>query len=78
LDECELTLKDLHQIAKSFHTILASIHHQRLGYPVSAAKESVGKKRNNGDLSKQPAKAGRDRSGEAAKGGEEDLKRLGM
>lgn len=78
LDECELTLKDLHQIAKSFHTILASIHHQRLGYPVSAAKESVGKKRNNGDLPKQPAKAGRDRSGEAAKSGEEDLKRLGM
>ncbi len=78
LDECDLTLKDLHQIAKSFHTILAGIHHQRLEYPVSAAKESVGKKRNNGDLPKQPAKAGRDRSGEAAKGGEEDLKRLGM
>jgi len=78
LDECELTLKDLHQIAKNFHTILASIHHQRVGYPVSAAKDSVGKKRNNGDLPKQPAKTGRDRAGEAAKGGEEDLKRLGM
>jgi cyclic-di-AMP phosphodiesterase PgpH len=78
LDECELTLKDLHQIAKNFHTILAGIHHQRVEYPVSAGKESPGKKRSNGDLSKQPAKAGRDRSGEAAKGGEEDLKRLGM
>jgi hypothetical protein len=78
LDECELTLKDLHQIAKSFHTILAGIHHQRVEYPVSAAKESAGKKKNNGDLPKQPAKPGRDRIGEAAKGGEEDLKRLGM
>ncbi len=78
LDECELTLKDLHQIAKNFHTILAGIHHQRVEYPLSAAKDSVGKKRNNGDLPKQPAKTGRDRSGETAKGGEEDLKRLGM
>jgi putative nucleotidyltransferase with HDIG domain len=78
LDECELTLKDLHQIAKSFNAILASIHHQRVEYPASAAKESIGKKRSNGDLPKQPARAGRDRSGEAAKGGEEDLKRLGM
>jgi len=78
LDECMLTLKDLHQIAKSFNTILASIHHQRLEYPVPAAKESIGKKKNNGDFLKQPAKTGRDRSGDVAKGGEEDLKRLGM
>ena len=78
LDECELSLKNLHQIAKSFNTILSSIHHQRVEYPVSAAKEATGKKRTNGDLHKQPAKTGRDRHGEAAKGSEEDLKRLGM
>jgi len=78
LDECELTLKDLHQIAKSFNAILSSIHHQRVEYPAPAGKESTGKKKTNGDLSKQSAKTGRDRSGEASKGNEEDLKRLGM
>jgi membrane-associated HD superfamily phosphohydrolase len=78
LDECELTLKDLHQIAKSFNTILAGIHHHRIHYPTPAAKESTAKKKNNGDHPKQPAKAGRDRSAEDKKGGEEDLKRLGI
>jgi putative nucleotidyltransferase with HDIG domain len=78
LDECELTLKDLHQIAKSFNAILAGIHHHRVEYPVAAAKESSGKKRNNGDNLIQPAKAGRDRHPEDKKSGEEDLKRLGM
>ena len=78
LDECELTLKDLHQIARSFNLILAGIHHHRVEYPVPVAKESAGKKRNNGDLYKQPAKTGRDRHPEDKKGGEEDLKRLGM
>jgi len=78
LDECELTLKDLHQIAKSFNTILAGIHHHRIDYPTSAAKESSAKKKANGDQPKQSAKAGRDRSAEDKKGSEEDLKRLGI
>ena len=33
LDECELTLKDLHAIQKSFITILIGIFHQRIEYP---------------------------------------------
>ena len=33
LDECELTLKDLHAIQKSFIAILIGIFHQRIGYP---------------------------------------------
>jgi putative nucleotidyltransferase with HDIG domain len=78
LDECELTLKDLHQIAKSFNLILAGIHHQRVEYPLSATKENAGKKKNNGDLRKQSAKTVRDRHPEDKKGGEEDLKRLGI
>jgi len=78
LDECELTLKDLHQIAKTFNSILTGIYHQRVEYPAPAAKESTAKKRNNGDLHKQPTKADRDRYPEDKKSGEEDLKRLGM
>ncbi len=38
LDECELTLKDLHAIAKCFTRILTSIHHQRIAYPEPAEK----------------------------------------
>ncbi|HEY5124804.1 MAG TPA: HDIG domain-containing metalloprotein, partial [Ignavibacteria bacterium] len=33
LDECDLTLKDLTQIKKSFLNILVGIHHQRIKYP---------------------------------------------
>jgi len=32
LDNCELTLKDLHKIADSFNTILYGIHHHRIEY----------------------------------------------
>jgi hypothetical protein len=33
LDDCELTLRDLHRIAKSFNVILNGIHHHRIEYP---------------------------------------------
>ena len=33
LDECELTLKNLHEIAKSFNRILNGIFHHRVDYP---------------------------------------------
>ena len=33
LDECELTLKDLHSIAESFVRILNGIYHKRIPYP---------------------------------------------
>ncbi len=36
LDHCELTLKDLNLIAKSFNKILNGIHHHRIEYPDSA------------------------------------------
>ena len=42
LDECELTLKDLHQIAKHFNQILATIHHKRIEYPASERKGKDG------------------------------------
>ncbi len=50
LDECELTLKDLHAIQKSFITILTGIFHQRIEYPERAEYDSTHKK-----LSKTPA-----------------------
>jgi len=81
LDECELTLKDLHNIAKSFNRILAGIFHHRIDYPEPAYKErdrEGGKKKNGEDSNREPAKEAKDREAPAAKGSTEDLKRLGM
>lgn len=36
LDECELTLKDLHAITKSFNRVFAGIYHHRIDYPEPA------------------------------------------
>ena len=58
LDECELTLKNLHEIAWSFNQILAGIHHQRIDYPQPAYKEKIpgGKKRNENSDNEPPEK----------------------
>jgi putative nucleotidyltransferase with HDIG domain len=60
LDECELTLKDLHSIAKSFNKILSGIHHHRIEYPENAAATGNGRDRNknrkNGSTDREPAK----------------------
>ena len=74
LDECELTLKDLHLIAKSYNKILTGIFHRRITYPEPAFKE----KSANGN---QPSKSTKDLPDQRATvQGErkEDLKRLGM
>jgi len=73
LDTCELTLKDLHLIAKSFNKILSGIFHQRIHYPLPAEKKKA-----NDDLDKQPAKKGNNKSGENQEKNREDLKRLGL
>jgi len=78
LDECELTLKDLHQIAKSFIQILTAIFHQRIDYPEPAAKGLEGRVRADGDSGSKPAKRDRNGSREDRGKGKEDLKRLGL
>jgi putative nucleotidyltransferase with HDIG domain len=81
LDECELTLKDLHNIAKSFNRILSGIFHHRIDYPEPVHKErekDAAKRKNGEDTSREPAKEIKDKNGEAPKGSTEDLKRLGM
>ncbi|MFO7716880.1 HD family phosphohydrolase [Desulfosarcina sp.] len=54
LDYCELTLKDLHLIAKSFNKILNGIHHHRIEYQDSATITSG--KAKNGSADRKPAK----------------------
>ncbi|MBW2688784.1 MAG: HDIG domain-containing protein [Deltaproteobacteria bacterium] len=81
LDECELTLKDIHNIAKSFNLVLGGIFHYRVDYPEPVSKERVVEKgprsidedsdrksSNQADNQKDPPKKGRT----------DDLKRLGM
>jgi hypothetical protein len=73
LDECELTLKDLHHIARSFNKILSGIFHQRIQYP-----QTIDKKKSHEDLDKQPPKKDGPKSGEGQEKSREDLKRLGI
>nr|WP_239077343.1 HDIG domain-containing metalloprotein [Geobacter sp. SVR] len=42
LDECELTLKNLHDIARSFNQILNGIFHHRIDYPEPVHKSGSG------------------------------------
>ncbi len=77
LEECEMTLKDLHQIAKRFNNILTSIYHSRIEYtdkPQEKKKEKNGTAR---DTDRQPA---RKEAGHPANPPKDrtDLKRLGL
>jgi len=78
LDECELTLKDLNQIAKSFTKTLSGIFHTRIEYPEPITKGETGKKREDGDSDKLPAPHEKHRSREDKDEAKEDLKRLGI
>ena len=78
LDECELTLKNLHEIAKSFNQILSGIYHHRIDYPEPAYKEKCIGKKCPEDCDSEPPKADGGRDDGVAKGGAEDLRRLGM
>ena len=79
LDECELTLKNLHEIAKSFNRILSGIYHQRIEYPEVPLKEKGGGGRSNReDYHREPAEGLADQGQTAQNGGGDDLKRLGV
>jgi len=79
LDECELTLKNLHEIAKSFNRILAGIYHHRIDYPEPAYKEKGnGGKKPLEYSDHEPPKTPVDQDEQPEKSGGEDLKRLGI
>jgi hypothetical protein len=74
LEECELTLKDLHKIEESFTRTLTGIFHQRIDYPVIPASEG-GKK--NEDLDSKPPKTYPLRLAKNPKGSSKDLSGVG-
>jgi hypothetical protein len=80
LDSCELTLKDLHNIARSFNKILYGIHHHRIEYSESRATGNGNEKRKlkNGSSDRQQAKHSQNLKEEDSANGERHLKRLGL
>jgi len=76
LDNCELTLKDLDNIAKSFNKILNGIHHHRVEYPESGL---AGKRKGrNGSPDRKHAKQNQNSVKADEDQGPNHLKRLGM
>ncbi len=74
LDECELTLKDLHFITKSFNRVLTGIYHHRIDYPEPV---SMGKEERGEGIGPGPYRE-RERPGEDKKDRKVHLKRLGV
>jgi hypothetical protein len=74
LNECELTLRDLHLIAKCFTRVLTGIYHQRIAYaePAEKVNEGDGSAEVKGDDGARPD------AGRRSKVPQEDLKRLGL
>lgn len=77
LEECELTLKDLHQIAKSFNNILTSIYHSRIEYPDKSQEKKNEKNGSPKDTDRQSAKK-ENINGYNPPKDKTDLKRLGL
>lgn len=74
LDECDLSLKDLHSIARSFVHTLGGIYHQRIDYPLAAHKE----RKDDGSADQKRQSDGRAGRATVRAENEENLKRLGQ
>jgi putative nucleotidyltransferase with HDIG domain len=76
LDECELTLKDLNEIAKSFNKTLSGIFHQRIEYPevpVGTSKKGI-----DGSTDQISAEDSGSKKPDDKEETKEGLKRLGL
>ncbi|MGD9974197.1 MAG: HD family phosphohydrolase [Desulfatirhabdiaceae bacterium] len=76
LSNCELTLKDLNSIAKTYIKILNGIHHHRIEYPEKLVL--VGGKTKDGRSDKQPPKTEKDSSKDNPPKSPGHLRRLGL
>lgn len=76
LNDCELTLKDMHQIAKSFTRVLTGIFHQRIEYPETTARGN-GVKKTDADSDQQQTKDDKDRPPKDKEKSGDTFKRLG-
>ena len=76
LDNCDLTLRDLHKIAKSFNKILNAIHHHRIEYP--ELRSATNEKLKNGYPDRQSANQSTNTTRRFAEEGSRRIKRLGQ
>ncbi len=76
LDDCELTLRDLHLIAKSFNKILNGIHHHRIEYSDTPTKENGKGRHGNPDRQSADKSPRKDKDDSEKSPGH--LKRLGL
>jgi len=53
LDNCDLTLKELDVIARTFVKVLSGVHHARIDYPSDTKEKPVEEAKPNGDLDQQ-------------------------
>ena len=78
LTECELTLKDFHEIAKSFNKTLSGIFHHRLDYPEPVIKTAPAKIVGNGNTDQMSAGDSWAENTEDKAQARESLRRLGL
>lgn len=76
LDDCELTLKDLHNIAQSFNKILNGIYHHRIEY--AEPQTPANGKSKDASTDRQPAKQTQNAPKEDTTDSQGHLKRLGV
>ncbi|MBW1867296.1 MAG: HD domain-containing protein, partial [Deltaproteobacteria bacterium] len=76
LDECELTLKDLHKIARSYYKMLSGIYHHRIEYVDSSARGNG--KGKNGHSDQQQTKPAQNSTEKNKADDPGHLRRLGL
>ena len=79
LDECRLTLRDLHRIAASFIDTLSAIRHERIDYPVPGeADERKGQQAGDEGVVERLGPRSTDRPDRPKEESTGDLRRLGL
>ena len=76
LDESDLTLRDLHVVAKSFHGVIAPIYHQRVEYPDGVTDISASTDHEHSHTKSPPKAAATDDEDQDHR--PDNIKRLGM
>ena len=78
LDESDLTLRDLHLIAKAFIRVLTSIYHKRIEYPDFPAEAGAKKRDRDADRDSESAEAAETTDTDAEEDRPDNLRRLGL
>ncbi|MFP4226569.1 MAG: HD family phosphohydrolase [Desulfobacterales bacterium] len=77
LDQCPLTLADLHKIAKSYNKILNGIYHHRVEYPDKQGMTETSKVKHD-DINRQPPEPVQTINGTDTENSPSPLRRLGQ